>query len=490
MRAFVALLIAASLMFGQTSAGTRKKSRAGTQQTNDNPLALPVLSITVKGNQQFTTKAIVATAGVKVGDIATKPAFEAARQKLVDTGLFDSVAYQYQPVSGSKPGYAAQFEVNEVKPLYKVQFAGLPGTEDQITKYLEAHDPLYNGYAPPTQQIIKRLGELIEAYAASQNKPVKVIGKLDPIGPNDFVVQFRTDAPLPAVARVEFTGAEAIDEPTLQNSIGAVAFGLPYTERNFRELLDNQLRPMYEALGYMRVRFEDISTDPVALPTKGLTVNVKIVEGAVYKLGTVKINGANKDERDELLHVAGGLKPGGTVNFDIVNQGADKVKKAIRRVGYINVTVTVDRAIDDAGKKVDVTYKVDRGEKYVFGDLTIKGLDLEGESAVRKMWGKKPGDAFNPDYPDHFLAEVKNEGIFDYFGPTDSKVKMNEDTHTADVTLTFTAEKPKPKKRMNGSPSGAGYAMLPDSFSFAGILSNGEPQGYRPGCRWQPPARA
>jgi outer membrane protein insertion porin family len=262
-------------------------------------------------------------------------------------------------------------------------------------------------------------------------------------------VQFRPNAPLPAVARIEFTGNEAIDDATLQKSVGAVAFGLPYTERNFRELLDNQLRPMYEALGYMRVRFEDISTETAPLPTKGLLVNVKVIEGGVYKLGAVKISGTSKDERDELLHVAG-LKPGGTVNFDVVNEAGDKVKKAIRRAGFINAAVAVDRAIDDVGKKVDVTFKVDRGDKYVFGEMTIQGLDLEGENAVRKMWGKKPGDAFNPDYPEHFLAEVKSEGMFDYLGPTKSQIKMNEDTHTADVILSFTAEKPKPvKKRMN-----------------------------------------
>ena len=446
MRVFAAvLLIAVSTICAQTS--SRKKSAAAA--TGDNPLALPVLSITVKGNQQFSAKAILAATGIKVGDIATKDAFESARQKLVDTGLFDSVGYQYKPMAGKKPGYAAEFQVSEVKPLYKVQFTGLPGTDEEISKYLESRDPLYTGSVPPTLQIIKRLADFIEAYTAARNKPAKVIGKLQPIGPNDFVVEFSPDAPLPAVARVEFTGNEAIDEPTLQNSIGAVAFGLPYTERNFRELLDGQLRPMYEALGHMRVRFEDISTEPIPPPTKGLLVNVKIVEGAVYKLGSVKINGASKEERDELLHVAG-LKPGGTVNFDTVNEGAAKVKKAVRRVGYFNVTVTVDRTIDDVNKKVDVMFKVDRGDKYVFGDLTINGLDLNGEDAVRKMWGKKPGDAYNPDYAEHFLAEVKDAGIFDYLGPTHSAVKMNEATHTADVTLSFTAEKPKPgKKRPN-----------------------------------------
>jgi outer membrane protein assembly factor BamA len=436
------MLIAVSTICAQTS--SRRKSTPAA--TNDNPLALPVLNITVKGNQQFSAKAILAVAGVKIGDTATKDAFEAARQKLVDTGLFDSVGYQYKPVAGAKPGYAAEFQVSEVKPLYKVQFAGLPGTDTEINKYLESRDPLYTGSVPPTQQIIKRLADFLEAYTAAQNKPVKVIGKLEPVGPNDFVVQFRPDAPLPAVARVEFTGNEAINEPTLQNSIGAVAFGLPYTERNFRELLDNQLRPMYEALGYMRVRFEDISTESIPPPTKGLLVNVKIIEGAVYKLGSVKISAATKDERDELLHVAG-LKPGGTVNFDAVNEAAAKVKKAVRRVGYFNVAVTVDRNIDDVNKKVDVLFKVDRGDKYVFGDLKIDGLDLNGEDAVRKMWGKKPGDAYNPDYPDHFLAEVKSAGIFDYLGPTHADVKMDETTHVVDVTLIFKAEAPKPGKK-------------------------------------------
>lgn len=444
-----ACLLASFLLFitlstAQTPAKTRKRSAAAAA-TNDSPLSLPVLKLTVEGNQHLSADAILKAAGIKIGDIATKEAFEAARQKLADSGFFDAVGYEYVPLAGDHPGYAAKFTVTEVSPLYKVQFAGFTARNEELSAYLQSRDPFYSGVAPPTKPLIDRWAEFLDAFTASQNKPRKIVGKLVAISADDYVIQFQPDAPLPAVARVEFTGNEAIDEATLQNTIGAVAYGLPYTEQNFRELLDNQLRPLYEAKGYLRVKFEDIVSEPAPLPTKGLIVRMKVVEGPVFKLGRVFISGATRDDQLALLRTSG-LKIGDTVNFDLVREGADKVNRSVKRAGYPHAVTDVDRKIDDAAKKVDVTYKIDRGSKFEFGELTIQGLDLDGEDAIRKMWGEKPGDAFNSEYPAHFLAEVKNQGIFEHLGDTKSEVKLDEQTHKAEVTLIFGAEKKDAEK--------------------------------------------
>ena len=98
---------------------------------------------------------------------------------------------------------------------------------------------------------------------------------------------------------------------------------------------------------------------------------------------------------------------------------------------------TVDRNIHDDKKNVDVMVHIDEGPQFTFGKLTIQGLDLEGEAAMRKLWAMKEGKPFNPDYPDYFLAQVKERGLFDNLGDTKANVNVNEQNRTVDVTLNF-----------------------------------------------------
>src|SRR5262249_38314434 len=79
------------------------------------------------------------------------------------------------------------------------------------------------------------------------------------------------------------------------------------------------------------------------------------------------------------------------------------------------------------------------GPQYAFGKLVIEGLDLHGEAAVKKIWTMKEGRPFNADYPDYFLQQVREQGLFDDLGKTRSSVKVDEQTHVADVTLYFGA---------------------------------------------------
>jgi outer membrane protein insertion porin family len=445
MRAVAALLIVVlSTLVAQTVPKTKKKA-ATAPAPADKELTLPIVKLTVEGNERIPAATILTMSGLKVGDNGTKEAFDAAQKKILDSGFFDKVNYGYGPVAAAHPGFAAKFQVVEAKPLYPVQFAGFTATNDDLTAYLKSRDPLFNGFAPPTHELFERWSHYLDEFTASKNQPKKVVGKLLNSATGDYFIQFQPDEPLAAVARVEFTGNEAISSLTLQNSIGAVAYGLPYSEQNFREFLDHQVRPLYEAIGLMRVKFDNITTEPVPPPVKGVLVHVRVTEGPVYKLGKVGFTGARADQKDDFAHIAG-LKPGQPVNFDQVSEASDRIRKNVRRNGYLNAKTSVDRKIDDTTKKVDVTFKIDKGQKYEFGTLTIQGLDLNGTAAIQKQWGKQPGDPYNPDYPDYFLAQVKDEGIFDHMGPTRSDVKLDEDTHVANVTLVFLPEVKQPDK--------------------------------------------
>ena len=71
-----------------------------------------------------------------------------------------------------------------------------------------------------------------------------------------------------------------------------VAIGVPYSEPRVRLLLDNTIRPIYEAHGMLRVAFPKIETAP-AKDVDGVTVTVQVAPGPVYKLDRVSFVGAD-----------------------------------------------------------------------------------------------------------------------------------------------------------------------------------------------------
>jgi len=84
---------------------------------------------------------------------------------------------------------------------------------------------------------------------------------------------------------------------------------------------------------------------------------------------------------------------------------------------------------------------------YTMGKLEIVGLDLISEPVIRKMWALRPGNGFEPGYPDTFLNDVRSEGIFDNLGKTRAETNIDEKTHTVDVKLYFGGAGGKEEKK-------------------------------------------
>jgi len=312
--------------------------------------------------------------------------------------------------------------------------------------------------------VLDRYVVWIQQFLASKGTPGRVRADVSSTGPDQFEIVFRPDRALPAVARVVFesadTGAQrralVIPPSALQDAIWASAVGMPYTEAAFRELLNTAIRPLYEARGRLRVAFPEIRTE-AAPDVAGVKVTVKVDEGAVYSLGKVTMASPTPIDAGELLS-AGDFKSRDIANFDRVGEGLERIRKTLLHDGYLDAKVASDRKIDDVRKTVDVAVKVDAGPQYTMGKLEMQGLDLEGEAEMKRMWTIGLGKPFNPDYPDHFLKTVKDEGVFDHLGKTKADTKVNAAQHTVDVTLVFAGEDPATKPNRRGGRGGRGGA--------------------------------
>ena len=90
-----------------------------------------------------------------------------------------------------------------------------------------------------------------------------IVGKVTQTGAEQYAIVFRPARNLPAVAQVTFQGNKVVPQGVLREVVHGTAIGSPYTEKAFRELLNNTVRAVYEQRGRVRVAFTEVRAEPV-----------------------------------------------------------------------------------------------------------------------------------------------------------------------------------------------------------------------------------
>ena len=393
------------------------------------PEKYPLEAFHVEGNQRIASERILAASGLKMGAPVNKLDFDAARDRLLESGAFDSVGYTFKPANAN--GYDATFQVVEIGTLYPYRFEALPGSDEALRAALRKQEPLLGDRIPATPQVLNRYTSAIRGFFDGK---VEAKGEINSDS-GTLEIVFRPAGDRARISEVSFTGNQAILTAVLLGKLSPAAVGIPYSEPLLRRVLDSALRPLYEELGRIRVAFPEI-TAKKAENNDGVLVTIAIAEGPVYKLGEVALAGVPAPEI-ALLEKSADWRKGETANFDHIEQGLNKIKQRERSQGYLRADTRVVREIRDQDRTVNLTINVDRGPQFTLGKLNLQGLDLIGEPAVRKMWKIEPGQPFQDGYPEAFLNRVRDEGIFDNLGKTRAESDIHEDSDTVDVTLFF-----------------------------------------------------
>jgi outer membrane translocation and assembly module TamA len=154
--------------------------------------------------------------------------------------------------------------------------------------------------------------------------------------------------------------------------------------------------------------------------------------------------GVPADEADGVKYI-GKWRSGDIANLEEVRAGAIKIADRLKSDGYLKVTQTTEHTVHESNHTVDALITVTPGPQYHFGKLTIDGLDLLTEPQIRKAWSMPSGSPFKPGYPDSFLKDLRDQGVFENLGETRAEKSINEKTKVVDVKLFFGAAKPKEK---------------------------------------------
>ena len=165
-------------------------------------------------------------------------------------------------------------------------------------------------------------------------------------------------------------------------------------------------------------------------------VTIQVDEGPEYKFGEI-IPPETSFIKPEDLQKLVKFQPGDTANLTLISESLKRYEDQFKSNGFIKVRSQYDPTLNTEKKTVDIVMRVDPGDRYVFGKLVIKGLDLIAEAAIRKRWVMNAGDPFNQHYPATFLNRVRSEQMFDNLQNTDWQITTDEVEKAVDVQLIF-----------------------------------------------------
>jgi outer membrane protein insertion porin family len=407
------------------------------------PAVFPLEALRVEGNQKIAGEKIVAMAALKIGEPVIRTDFDQARKRLMATGAFQSVAYEFRPSADAK-GVDGLLRVIEVDAWFPYRFEDLPATDDAMRAMLRKQDPLAqltsDDRIPATKEVIARYTEAIGEFLGGK---AEVTGKVIADVADQPAIVFRPPGARLNIAEVHFLGNDVLPTSALVNTLSQVAVGVPYSDATMRQLLDASTRAQYEERGRVGVTFPKIAVEK-AEKIDGVKVTITVKEGDSYNLGNVKVMGVPPEEADSIKNI-GKWRAGDIANLEDVRAGAIRITDRLRSDGYLNATQKSDRTIHEDTHTVDAVIIVNAGPQYHFGRLTIEGLDLLTEPQIRKAWILQNGGPFRPAYPDQFLKDLREQGVFENLGETRAEKTVNEKTKVVDVKLVFGAAKPKEK---------------------------------------------
>jgi outer membrane protein assembly factor BamA len=361
-----------------------------------------LMDISVSGNSRFAAADVIAVSGLRVGQAANPAEFDAAVARLMDTGLFRSANYRYDPkASGGKTGYALTLLVSEDSQTGPL-LLDFPGVDSKaFWEELRKSNPLIRPEMPANSRAEAYYRAAIEAALKARGQQQKVVtGTEGDFAAKTMVTVFRP-ADLPRIGEVQFTGNQAISGKALHEALDRVTVGEEFTERSFIQRVELNLRPLYEEKAMLAVQF---GAPGIVMSRPGaVAVTVAVEEGPLWKLGKVTIQG---DPQADDLYRAGRFPEGKLATSLAMNTALDDMQKFLKKDGYVGVKSKVSRGFHVENTTVDLAIDVARGPQFTLGEVQINGLPDSLGAEVAALCKIKSGAPYNQPYFEDYIRDA------------------------------------------------------------------------------------
>ena len=407
------------------------------------PSTAVLREIRAEGLKSLTEPQVATTSGLQTGMEIGRDDLQTAADKLVQSGLFAHVKYNFQ---SRADGLVVIFHLDEAEriPAY---FDNLPWfTDGELNDAIRAKLPFYDGTLPTAGAVVDQAAEIAGEFLAAHGLQAAIEHQVvaNPNGEGN-IQEFRIDGAALKISSLEFSDASLNTSKVVQQELAELK-GKPYSRMAIDLFLTEQVRPIYQKQGYLRARLGPpeirLTGNPNQKLPEQIPVFVPVTPGAVYKWKGAEFSG-NSLLSTVTLNADLGLKSDDVADGMAVEAGFERIREEYAHVGYLDAKIDPVGSYDDQGHTIRYKVRIDEGKPYKFNALTITGLSPTAEKRLRDAWAIPQGEVFDKAIFEEFLTqlETKPSEIFHslpvHYENVGHWIQPDETNHTVDVLLDF-----------------------------------------------------
>jgi outer membrane protein insertion porin family len=496
----VALLAALSLVIGTAFLSTPAPVRAQEPQQQR-----VVEVVDIIGNRRLRKDDILYWIQTRPGD--TFSAAQVARdlQTILSLGFFDKVGTRVYTEEAPRGGLLVIFEVRELPIIRDIQFEGLKSVaESDVLKTFRERRVGISKEAILDPVKLKNAERVLKELLSAKGHPNAVVtGNVEEVSKTSSAITFViNEGERVRVAEIEFEGSKVFKSGTLRSQMKYVKeAGLisRFKEQDILDrqkldydlqLVDNYMKskgylqarhgePRIEGLGKRRTGFPILPLPFISSVDETLKITVPIIDGKLFRVGEVKIEG-NSIFSEQVIRAFIGLQKGVVANGEALSKGLyENLKKAYGTQGFIQYTAEILPTFKDSPQNpnegiADFEITIDEGKQFTLRRLEFTGNTFTRDNVLRREVLINESDIYNQNFFEFSITRLNQLG---YFNPIDkdkdADFRTNEEEGLVDVTVKV-QEKGRQQISFNGGVSGIGGSFFGLDYSTNNLFGRGE----------------
>lgn len=464
-----------------------------------------VENVDIVGNRRLRKDDILYYIQTRPGDPFNEQQVQRDLQTILQLGFFDKTATRVLTEEGARGGVNVIFEVRELPIIRDLQFDGLKSVpeSDVLKAFRErrvgvSKESIYDPVK--SRNAIRVLKELLAEHG---HPNATIEERRDEVSATSTAITYVIDeGDRVRVVEIQFEGNSIFSDGKLRSQMkfvkeaglisrfkGQDILHRDKLEYDLRQV-DNYMRskgylqarhgePRVEGVGPRRTGFPILPLPFLSSVDEGLRVTVPIVEGKLYRIGEMKIEGNSIFSEDQIRLVIG-LNKGDVANGERIGKALfENLKRIYGQQGFIEYTAEPSPTFKENPQKpdegiVDFVVTIEEGKQFSLRRLEFIGNTFTRDNVLRREVLLNEGDIYNQSNWEYSVIKLNQLGYFDPIDKDkDADFRTNEEEATVDINLKVT-ERGRQQISFNGGLSGIGGSFFGLEYSTNNLLGRGE----------------
>jgi len=184
--------------------------------------------------------------------------------------------------------------------------------------------------------------------------------------------------------------------------------------RNILEQDAEILKTFYQTEGFLNVEIKP----EINKNEKKVTIDVKfiIVENEPVRINRINYNNAKGTQRidEQISELNGILKKQNRFRDNDLNKTKKQIAEFLLNNGFPFQKISYDLSVNTVNNTVDITFNIDCGGVFTFGETTITGNKKTSASYINKETAFNAGDEFDKRKLELTQQQIMNLGVFQF----------------------------------------------------------------------------